>query len=146
MKSILKNLAFIILISLSTACSNVKHSTKKAVTTASNSWIHNFNQQNLDYISDAYSENAFMEAKPFGTYETKEEIRAFWKDLIYEKNATSLVYSNTKIEIINDSTALISADWKMNIGEGIITQEKWVKEKDGVWRLLADHFEVIKQY
>ena len=127
-------------------CSNKKQHTLVNVTNASKKWIENFNQQNLEYISNAYSDNAFMEAKPFGTYKTKSEIKAFWKKLIHEMKADSLVYRDTKIEIINDSTAHISSNWKMNIGEGIITKEKWVKEKDGVWRLLSDHFEVLKQY
>jgi len=41
---------------------------------------------------------------------------------------------------------LLTADWKMNVGRGIITMERWVKRGEGKWLLEFDDFEVQEQY
>jgi hypothetical protein len=50
------------------------------------------------------------------------------------------------VAIENETTVLLTADWKMNVGRGIIIQERWVKQKDGNWLLEFDDFEVQEQY
>jgi|TARA_B110000438_G_C15708233_1_gene604149 hypothetical protein len=51
-----------------------------------------------------------------------------------------------KLEVIGNETVLLSADWSMNIGRGIITIEKWVKQLDGVWLLEKDEFEIQEKF
>lgn len=85
-----------------------------------------------------------MVANPFGTFKGKKAIGEFWTPFI-ESGATDLVYSNTNIEVISDTKAIISSDWEMNVGKGIINNETWEKI-DGTWLLTEDHFEVKEQF
>lgn len=112
---------------------------------SSRNWITNFNNGNARACIDAYTSDAVMNAKPFGTYKGIQEIESFWKPFI-ESGAGELEYSNVSAAIENETTVLLTADWKMNVGRGIITQERWVKQKDGKWLLEFDDFEVQEQY
>ena len=85
-----------------------------------------------------------MVAKPFGTFEGRKAINEFWTPFI-ESGATDLKYTNTKIEIVSKTEVVISSDWSMNVGNGIITNETWVKT-NGIWKLKNDHFEVKEQF
>lgn len=118
---------------------------EKEVIEVSNSWIKNFNKGNVDYCVSLYTEDATMIAKPFGTFRGRNEIDAFWRPFI-ASGAGYLVYRNTIVKEVNPNTVLIASDWSMNVGQGIITKEEWVKESDGKWRLKDDRFEVLKQY
>lgn len=118
---------------------------EKEVEAASKKWVDNFNEGQVEYCIDAYSNDALMQAKPFGTFKGKQEIGDFWRPFV-ASGAGYLVYRNTTIKEIDPRTVHIASDWSMNVGEGIITKEKWVKEEDNVWRLQEDHFEVKKQY
>ena len=86
-----------------------------------------------------------MYAKPFGTFRGIQEIESFWKPFI-ETGAGDLEYSNVSVAIENETTVLLTADWKMNVGRGIITMERWVKRGEGKWLLEFDDFEVQEQY
>ena len=55
-------------------------------------------------------------------------------------------YDNIRLEVVDESTVLLSADWRMNVGRGVITMEKWVKQSDGNWLLEQDDFEVVEQF
>jgi uncharacterized protein (TIGR02246 family) len=114
---------------------------KLEVLTASREWIKNFNAGNARACADGYSEDAVMEAKPFGTYKGRENIYNFWKDLIENKKAAQLTYKNVNVQVLHSHKAILSADWTMTIGGGIITKELWSKES-GHWELLEDYFEV----
>mgnify|MGYP000517387887 CR=1 FL=1 len=118
---------------------------EKEVIIASNNWIKNFNKGNVDYCVNAYTTNATMNAKPFGTFKGRKKIDDFWRPFV-ASGASFLVYRNTEVKEINSTTVHVSSNWSMNVGEGIITKEEWIKEKDGVWRLRTDNFEVLKQY
>ena len=85
-----------------------------------------------------------MIIKEVGEFKGKEDISTFWNDLT--KNANHIEYSNTNIKLINEKTVHLDSDWKMNIGEGIITLEEWVKQDDGSWELTQDEFQILKQY
>ncbi len=122
-----------------------KTKAEREVLKASNTWIKRFNQGDVDYCVSAYTKNASMTAKPFGTFIGRAKIDKFWRPFV-KKGASFLVYRNTIVKQINPTTVHLSSDWSMNVGEGIITKEEWVKEKDGIWRLNDDHFEVLKQY
>ncbi len=135
-----------ILLALSTlfiSCSSVEK-VEKQVLNASNNWISNFNKGNTVEIANAYTEDAIMVAKPFGTFTGRNAIDQFWTPFI-QSGATDLKYTNTHVKIINDQEAIISSDWSMNVGKGVITNETWVKT-EGIWKLKHDHFEVTEQF
>ncbi len=110
----------------------------------SENWIANFNNANFKECIDAYTEDAIMIVKNVGEFNGKKEIAGFWTELT--KTANLIEYSNTNIKVIDETTIHLSSDWKMNIGEGIITLEEWKKQPDGSWKLTQDEFEVLKQY
>ena len=124
-------------------CSNAQK-VEKEVLKASKNWISNFNKGNTTEITNAYTEDAIMVAKPFGTFKGKKAIGEFWTPFV-KSGASDLKYTNTKVKIINKTKAIISSDWSMNVGKGIITNETWVKI-NGVWKLQNDHFEVTEQF
>ena len=86
-----------------------------------------------------------MQATPMGTFTGKEAIDGFWRPFM-ASGAGQLVYENIKLEVVDESTVVLSADWRMNVGRGIITKEKWVKQSDGNWLLEQDDFEVLEQF
>ena len=132
----------ILFVLLSFGCST--NTAKQEVMQASKSWISNFNSGNTSAISNAYTEDAIMVAKPFGTFKGRKAISEFWTPFV-KSGATDLRYSNTKIDMVSDTKAIISSDWSMNVGKRIITNETWEKI-DGTWLLTEDHFEVKEQF
>ena len=124
-------------------CSNAQK-VEKEVLKASENWISNFNKGNTTEIANAYTEDAIMVAKPFGTFEGRKTISKFWIPFV-ESGATDLKYTNTKVKIVSKTKAIISSDWSMNVGKGIITNETWIKI-NGTWKLKNDHFEVTEQF
>jgi ketosteroid isomerase-like protein len=109
-----------------------------------NAWVENFNKGNVQYCIDAYVDDARMIVKGLGKFEGKEEIAGFWNELT--KKANHIEYLNTNILVIDENTIHLNSDWKMNIGEGIITLEEWVKQENNTWKLVNDCFQVEKQY
>ena len=128
---------------LNIGCSNAQK-IEEEVLEASKNWISNFNNGNTTEVSNAYTEDAIMVAKPFGTFEGRKAISEFWTPFI-KSGASNLKYTNTRVKIVNPTKAIISSDWSMNVGKGVITNETWVKI-NGIWKLQNDHFEVIKQF
>lgn len=118
---------------------------RKEVLKSSQNWIVNFNNGDARACIDAYTIDAVLYAKPFGTFRGIQEIESFWKPFI-ETGAGDLEYSNVSVAIENETTVLLTADWKMNVGRGIITMERWVKRGEGKWLLEFDDFEVQEQY
>jgi len=112
--------------------------------THSKNWISNFNNANFQDCIDAYTEDAIVIVKNVGEFKGKAEITSFWTELT--KTANHIEYSNTNIKVIDENTIHLSSDWKMNIGEGIITLEEWKRQEDKSWKLTQDEFEVLKQY
>ncbi|MDA5556397.1 nuclear transport factor 2 family protein [Shimia sp. MMG029] len=116
-----------------------------AVATASRAWRDAFNAGDAAAAAALYEADAIMVAKPFGTFEGREAIEAFWQNLI-ENGYDDIVYANTITKVIDTSlsAAQVSADWKMNNAQGIITNELWVLQPDGTALLREDHFEVAQ--
>ena len=110
----------------------------------SHAWVENFNKGNVQYCIDAYTNDAVMSIKNVGEFIGKEAIGKFWGELTQKAN--HIEYLNTNIKVIDSKTVHLDSDWKMNIGEGIITLEEWIKQEDGSWKLLKDAFEINKQY
>ena len=111
------------------------------VAQASRQWIANFNRGDAEACAAAYAEQAVMNAKPMGRYVGRAAILGFWKPFL-ESGAGDLAYANVQVDVIDLQTVHLSADWRMNVGHGVITNEKWVKQADGRWLLEEDDFEV----
>ena len=123
------------------------HSTTyRAVLAASQNWIEHFNRQDLDYCCNAYVEDATMTVYPHGHYETRPAIRDFWQHFMETAHPSDLQYRNVQIRIQSEREAVLSATWSMNVGSGFISKERWVKQGDGVWRLVEDDFSIVTQY
>jgi len=120
------------------------HEIALEVLEASKAWIKAFNQGDAKTCVEGYAEDAVMSAMPFGIKYNQGEIDSFWTPFI-ASGATNLVYTNVSIEVANSETVFLSASWSMNVGEGKIYQEKWVKQNNN-WVLAYDDFEVLKQY
>ncbi len=111
----------------------------------SRKWIASFNSGDVNACVAGYEKSAVMNAKPMGVFKGLKDIEGFWRPFI-ESGAGNLIYKNIKLEVINNRTALLSADWTMNVGRGIITMEKWVKQSNGNWLLERDDFEVQEKF
>ena len=81
-----------------------------------------------------------MHARPFGTYLGLTEIYRFWQSLI-DGGFSDVKYINPKIQVIDRTSAILTANWKMNKASGVIHQEIWVLQADGKAKLLEDDFE-----
>lgn len=116
-----------------------------AVATASRAWRDAFNAGDAVAAAALYEENAIMVAKPFGTFKGRTAIEAFWTNII-EKGFDDVVYYNTATKVVDQSlkAVRVSADWKMNNAQGIITNELWVLQPDGTALLREDHFEITQ--
>ena len=113
-----------------------------AVQTASDQWKTFFNKGDALGCASCYEENAVMIAKPLGVFNGKKEIEQFWTKL-FEEGYKDVVYTNQKIELVNETAAGLSAEWSMNKAKGMIHQELWVLQPDGKARLHRDDFEVF---
>lgn len=113
------------------------------VAKSSRAWKDAFNSGDASAATAMYEKNALMVAKPFGSFNGHEEIKAFWTDLI-EKGFDDVVYENSTFTVIDEKTVRVSADWTMNNAGGVITNELWVVQPGGVALLREDHFEVTK--
>ena len=111
----------------------------------SKKWVEDFNNRNIKGCVDAYTIDAVVNARPMGTFKGIDQIEGFWRPFI-ETGAGELEYSNVVLAVENDNTVLLKADWKMNVGHGVIIQERWAKQPDGNWLLEYDDFEVLEQY
>jgi len=109
---------------------------------ASEQWKAFFNQGNAAGCASMYEQDTQMIAKPFGEYEGRKQIEAFWQNLIVQGFA-DVTYLDPKIEIVDANSTRLTSGWKMNNAQGEITHELWVLQEDGTMRLREDHFEAI---
>ncbi len=120
------------------------HEVALEVLQASKNWIKEFNKGNAEAAVRGYEKNAVMSAIPVGIKKGTKEISEFWTPFI-KSGATNLIYTNVSVEVSNETTAFLSANWSMNVGRGVIFQEKWEK-KEGKWLLTYDNFQILEQF
>lgn len=120
------------------------HQALEDVIIVSMNWIQAFNAQKGSLCGALYTQDAVMNAAPFASLQTRENIEPFWDKLITD-GAQQLIYYKPTFKAIADHQVLLSSNWSMNIGEGKIYQERWTKSKNQ-WRLAYDEFEVLQQY
>ncbi len=118
---------------------------KQAVAARSQAWIESFNNGDVDACVGAYQTDAVINAKPLGTFKGLAEIDGFWRPFM-ASGAGDLKYQDIKLQVVDSSTVLLSARWSMNVGSGVITMEKWVRQQDGNWLLAQDDFEIQENY
>ena len=111
-----------------------------AVRKASSKWKIAFNSGDASGCAEVYEKYAVMYAKPFGTFTGKTEIQSFWQRLIND-GFSNVDYIDPKIVVVNESSAILTAGWKMNKVQGVIHKELWVLQENGVAKLREDDFE-----
>ncbi|MGC9402022.1 YybH family protein [Vibrio genomosp. F10 str. 9ZC157] len=105
-------------------------------------WQKAFNRQDAAGCAEQYAENAIMVAKPFGTFEGREAIQAFWQNLMTQ-GFHSVDYTNTLWKKESDIGYILTTDWTMNKAFGVVHKELWEVQEDGLSRLTYDEFEVL---
>jgi pimeloyl-ACP methyl ester carboxylesterase/ketosteroid isomerase-like protein len=126
----------------------VKQKVTKEINLITSKWEKDFSleakNKKAKKIVDVYAENALLQAMPasFGTFQGKNNIRKFWQSAL-DGGASDMIYHSKNILVLDDKTALLSATWSMNLFQGIITLEKWVKINHK-WNLVEDNFEITK--
>lgn len=112
------------------------------VASASRSWIAAFNRGDFVGCSKGYTEDATMQGRPLADIQGREAIADFWESIM-DQDPGELVYHDARVHALDAKTAVLSARWSMaNLGQGLITLERWEKQTDGAWLLVEDIFEV----
>ena len=109
---------------------------------ASAIWKNSFNKGDARGCALQYAENTEMRAKPFGTYKGRDEIEAFWQDLI-SKGFAEVEYINEKWEPEGEDGYVLSSEWTMNKAYGLVHREYFQVQADGKALLVDDEFEVL---
>ncbi len=104
-------------------------------------WQKAFNNQDAQGCAEQYQLDCTMHARPFGTFEGKEAIQAFWQDII-SKGFKDVAYDDVKWEPIGNNGYLLSSKWTMNKAYGVVHKEHWVVGDDGLAKLASDDFEI----
>ncbi|AYV24745.1 MULTISPECIES: nuclear transport factor 2 family protein [Vibrio] len=110
--------------------------------TGISAWQVAFNNQDAAGCAAQYAEDAVMVAKPFGTFEGREAIQAFWQNII-DQGFKDVDYTNTKWEKAGETSYILTSDWTMNNAFGVVHKELWEIQTDGASRLTYDEFEVL---
>ncbi len=114
----------------------------QAVQLASDRWQSAFNRGDFSECAEQYEEDAVMNVEPFGQYNGKKEIKAFWKKLVGD-GFSNVEYLKPNIEVINETSAVLISGWKMNNAAGTISKELWILQNNGTAKLREDNFEVL---
>ena len=104
-------------------------------------WQTAFNNQDAQGCAAQYNEDCVMHARPFGTFEGREAIQAFWQGII-DQGFKDVDYTDVKWEEHQDGGYILTSSWTMNKAFGVVHREHWVVEADGNARLISDDFEV----
>ena len=120
------------------------HNAAHEVLTASTNWINHFNAARVDACVETYLPDAVMNAQPIGSFSGREAILGFWKPFV-ESGAGELAYTNVQLRVEAADRVRLAADWTMNVGAGVITNELWVRTGD-VWCLAEDEFEIKERF
>ncbi len=104
-------------------------------------WQAAFNNQDAAGCAAQYCANAVMHARPFGIFNGREEIQAFWLGIM-DQGFAEVDYTDVTWEEAEDGGYILSANWTMNKAFGVVHREHWVLEEDGLARLISDDFEV----
>lgn len=104
-------------------------------------WQQAFNRQDAAGCAAQYCDDTVMDARPFGTFTGRNEIQAFWQNIM-DQGFAEVEYSDVRWDAVAEGGYLLSASWTMNKAYGVVHREHWVVQADGVARLVSDDFEV----
>ncbi|WDD98547.1 YybH family protein [Thalassomonas actiniarum] len=113
------------------------------ITRASETWKQGFNQGNADVCAGQYTQDAVMQARPFGTFTGFDAIREFWQNLIND-GFSDVDYIEPDFEVVDEKTVLLTSRWRMNKAGGVIHKELWQQQANGEFKLAEDDFEVLE--
>ncbi|OMH25565.1 alpha/beta fold hydrolase [Motiliproteus sp. MSK22-1] len=116
---------------------------RKATLTANNNWIKAFNTKNIIAVTNTYTENAVLNARPFGTYSGREEISRFWEKMLAD-GASDFRLTESRVFVLDDKRATSYGLWEMNKGQGIIYKSIWNLDADGKAKLSEGDFEMLR--
>ncbi|MDN3612147.1 nuclear transport factor 2 family protein [Vibrio ostreicida] len=105
-------------------------------------WKSAFNLQDAKGCAQQYAEEAVMVAKPFGTFEGRQQIEAFWQHIV-DEGFKDVAYTEITWKKVDDSNYVLSSKWTMNKAYGLVHKEVWTLQNDGKARLTYDEFEVL---
>lgn len=106
-----------------------------------NAWQTAFNHQDAKGCAEQYMENCVMDARPFGRFEGRQAIQAFWQGII-DQGFCDVAYTDVNWEPCGENGYILTSKWTMNKAFGVVHKELWVVESDGHARLASDDFEV----
>ena len=104
-------------------------------------WQQAFNKQDAKGCAEQYQDNCVMQAEPFGTFEGKEAIQAFWQNII-DQGFADVDYTEVTWEAEGEDGYILTSSWTMNKAFGVVHREHWQVGEDGLAKLASDHFEV----
>jgi len=58
-----------------------------------------------------------------------------------DEGFSNVEYVEPKIEVVDETQALLTSEWAMNKAAGVIHKELWVLQGDGTAKLREDDFE-----
>ncbi len=105
-------------------------------------WQDAFNRQDAAGCAAQYEEDAEMRAKPFGTFQGREAIQAFWQQII-DQGFAEVEYSDLQWQPAGEDGYYLSSRWTMNKAFGVVHREHWKIQPDGSALLQDDEFEVL---
>ncbi|WP_330926105.1 YybH family protein [Candidatus Sororendozoicomonas aggregata] len=116
-------------------------STLQACKTGINTWQQAFNRQDAAGCAAQYEQDAVMNARPMGTFKGREEIQAFWQQII-DGGYCDVDYTEVDWQYVDNNSYILSSKWTMNKAYGVVHRELWVLQKDGSAKLKEDDFEI----
>ncbi|OZS41655.1 YybH family protein [Photobacterium sanguinicancri] len=104
-------------------------------------WQTAFNNQNAAGCAEQYTPDSVMDTRPFGRFEGREAIQAFWQNIM-DQGFKEVDYTNVTWDAEGDDGFILTASWTMNKAFGAVHREYWQIQADGKARLVTDDFEV----
>lgn len=104
-------------------------------------WQTAFNEQDAAGCAQQYEPEAVMEARPFGTFKGRDEIQAFWQNIM-DQGYAEVEYSDVTWGAHERGGYILRAKWQMNKAFGVVHLEHWAVQSDGKARLVSDDFEI----
>ncbi|WP_394497763.1 YybH family protein [Shewanella sp. ENK2] len=104
-------------------------------------WKSAFNNQDAKGCAAQYQQDCVMTARPFGIFEGREAIEAFWQGIM-DQGFKDVDYTQVTWEAEGDNGYILTSHWTMNKAFGVVHRELWVVDADGKARLASDEFEV----
>ncbi|PKG37207.1 nuclear transport factor 2 family protein [Psychromonas sp. Urea-02u-13] len=104
-------------------------------------WTTAFNNQDALGCAMQYQENCIMTARPFGVFEGRDAIQAFWQDII-DKGFDTVDYTEVDWQPEGENGYTLTSRWTMNKAFGVVHNELWIVGEDGLAKLASDEFEI----